>query len=169
MELPATWYCMCAPLIGSSSGFGTCAPSEKSASASTAEVGIFVVTGSAVAGTAWDVRLALTAALGFVVVACLWWMYFDHVDEQAVQRLAARIREQLRRDDLAHLRFRETELVADGLVREREIVAAEVVARIHEPHDAPVESAPRAIAGRQFWARLDRRRRHCGVSHSTPN
>ena len=49
-----------------------------------------VVTGTAVAGTAWDARSALTAALGFVAVACLWWLYFDRVDEEAVARAYAR-------------------------------------------------------------------------------
>ncbi len=39
---------------------------------------------SAVADTSWRPASALTAAGGFVVAACLWWLYFDHVDEEAI-------------------------------------------------------------------------------------
>ncbi|HYW86539.1 MAG TPA: low temperature requirement protein A, partial [Chloroflexota bacterium] len=45
-----------------------------------------VVTGTAVSGTDWNWPSALTASLGFVVVACLWWLYFERVDEGAVER-----------------------------------------------------------------------------------
>jgi low temperature requirement protein LtrA len=46
-----------------------------------------VVTGLGVADTEWAVSSVLVAALGFAVVGCLWWLYFDHVlDELAVER-----------------------------------------------------------------------------------
>jgi low temperature requirement protein LtrA len=56
-----------------------------------------VVTGTAVSGTAWDAGAALTAALGFVAVACLWRLYFDRVDEAAVERAYSRGGRELRR------------------------------------------------------------------------
>jgi low temperature requirement protein LtrA len=46
-----------------------------------------VVTGLGVSDTAWATESVLVATLGFAVVACLWWLYFDHVlDAAAVQR-----------------------------------------------------------------------------------
>jgi low temperature requirement protein LtrA len=45
-----------------------------------------VVTGTAVSGTDWNWPAVLTASAGFVIVACLWWQYFDRVDEGAVER-----------------------------------------------------------------------------------
>jgi low temperature requirement protein LtrA len=45
-----------------------------------------VVTGTALSGTDWNWPAALTASLGFVIVACLWWLYFERVDEGAVER-----------------------------------------------------------------------------------
>lgn len=45
-----------------------------------------VVTGTAVGGTDWNLPSVLTASLGFVIVACLWWLYFERVDEAAVER-----------------------------------------------------------------------------------
>jgi low temperature requirement protein LtrA len=45
-----------------------------------------VVTGTAVSGTDWNWPSVLTASLGFIIVACLWWLYFDRVDEEAVAR-----------------------------------------------------------------------------------
>jgi len=45
-----------------------------------------VVTGIGVADTAWAPRSVLVAAMGFALVGCLWWLYFDRVDETAVER-----------------------------------------------------------------------------------
>jgi hypothetical protein len=39
----------------------------------------------------------LTASLGFVIVACLWWLYFERVDEEAVARAyTGRVRDLVR-------------------------------------------------------------------------
>lgn len=38
-----------------------------------------VVTGLGVSGTAWATESVLIGTLGFAVVGCLWWLYFDHV------------------------------------------------------------------------------------------
>lgn len=46
-----------------------------------------VVTGLGVSGTAWATESVLIGTLGFAVVGCLWWLYFDHVlDASAVER-----------------------------------------------------------------------------------
>ena len=45
-----------------------------------------VVTGLGVAGTQWAVGSVVVAALGFAAVGSLWWLYFDRVDESAVER-----------------------------------------------------------------------------------
>ena len=45
-----------------------------------------VVTGLGVADTEWAAGSVVVAALGFIVVGCLWWLYFDRVDESAVER-----------------------------------------------------------------------------------
>jgi low temperature requirement protein LtrA len=45
-----------------------------------------VVTGTGLGGTQWNWPAILTASLGFVIVACLWWLYFERVDEAAVER-----------------------------------------------------------------------------------
>jgi low temperature requirement protein LtrA len=45
-----------------------------------------VVTGVGVADTEWAIGSVVVAALGFAVVGCLWWLYFDRVDESAVER-----------------------------------------------------------------------------------
>ena len=56
-----------------------------------------VVTGTAVSGTAWNWPAILTASLGFVIVACLWWLYFERVDEEAVARAyTGRVRDLVR-------------------------------------------------------------------------
>jgi low temperature requirement protein LtrA len=43
-----------------------------------------VVLTSGVVETSWQPVSALTAVGGFTVAACLWWLYFDHVDEEAI-------------------------------------------------------------------------------------
>jgi low temperature requirement protein LtrA len=43
-----------------------------------------VVLTSGVIDTSWRPVSALTAMGGFTVAACLWWLYFDHVDEEAI-------------------------------------------------------------------------------------
>lgn len=43
-----------------------------------------VVLTAAVIGADWRPASALAAALGFVIAACLWWLYFDRVDEGAI-------------------------------------------------------------------------------------
>lgn len=43
-----------------------------------------VVLTAAIVGTSWEPVSALTTAGGFAVAACLWWLYFDHVDEEAI-------------------------------------------------------------------------------------
>jgi low temperature requirement protein LtrA len=37
------------------------------------------------AGTDWAPAALLTAALGFVCAACVWWLYFDHVGESGME------------------------------------------------------------------------------------
>jgi low temperature requirement protein LtrA len=56
-----------------------------------------VVTGTAVTGTDWNWASVLTASLGFVIVACMWWLYFERVDEEAVARAyTGRVRDLVR-------------------------------------------------------------------------
>jgi low temperature requirement protein LtrA len=56
-----------------------------------------VVTGTAVSGTDWNWAAVLTASLGFVIVACMWWLYFERVDEEAVARAyTGRVRDLVR-------------------------------------------------------------------------
>ncbi len=43
-----------------------------------------VVLTSAVLDTDWQPASALAAIFGFAIAACLWWLYFDHVDEGAI-------------------------------------------------------------------------------------
>lgn len=43
-----------------------------------------IILASGVIDTDWQLRSALVAALGFAVAACLWWLYFDRVDEEAI-------------------------------------------------------------------------------------
>jgi len=43
-----------------------------------------VVLTSGVVDTSWQPVSSLTAVGGFTVAACLWWLYFDHVDEEAI-------------------------------------------------------------------------------------
>jgi low temperature requirement protein LtrA len=43
-----------------------------------------VVLTSGVVDTSWRPVSSLTAVGGFTVAACLWWLYFDHVDEEAI-------------------------------------------------------------------------------------
>lgn len=43
-----------------------------------------VVLTSGVVETSWRPVSALTAVSGFTVAACIWWLYFDHVDEEAI-------------------------------------------------------------------------------------
>ena len=45
-----------------------------------------VVLTSAVIDTDWQPASALAAIFGFVVAACLWWLYFDRVDEGAISQ-----------------------------------------------------------------------------------
>jgi low temperature requirement protein LtrA len=45
-----------------------------------------VVTGLGVADTEWAVGSVVVAAMAFAAVGCLWWLYFDRVDESAVER-----------------------------------------------------------------------------------
>jgi low temperature requirement protein LtrA len=37
------------------------------------------------AGTNWEPSAVLTAVLGFVVAACVWWLYFDHVGSSGIE------------------------------------------------------------------------------------
>jgi low temperature requirement protein LtrA len=43
-----------------------------------------VVLTSGVVDTSWRPVSSLTAVGGFTLAACLWWLYFDHVDEEAI-------------------------------------------------------------------------------------
>ena len=43
-----------------------------------------VVLTSAVIDTDWQPASALAAVFGFAIAACLWWLYFDRVDEGAI-------------------------------------------------------------------------------------
>jgi low temperature requirement protein LtrA len=45
-----------------------------------------VVTGLGVADTEWAAGSVVVAAMAFAAVGCLWWLYFDRVDESAVER-----------------------------------------------------------------------------------
>jgi low temperature requirement protein LtrA len=45
-----------------------------------------VVTGTAVADADWATESVMVAAFGFAAVGCLWWLYFDQVDEVVVER-----------------------------------------------------------------------------------
>ena len=81
----------------------------------------------------------------------------EAVGEQAVDDLPAGIGEERGRDDRAHLRFAETELLADRAVRDREIVAAHVERGVEQADEDPVQAAPRA----KTW----RMRAEFGVKH----
>ncbi len=48
-----------------------------------------VVVGSGVGETGWAWPSLLTAALGFAIAFCLWWLYFGRIDEEAISRAAA--------------------------------------------------------------------------------
>jgi low temperature requirement protein LtrA len=48
------------------------------------ETVLAVVTGTA--ETDWELHSVVTAAAGFVVVAALWWVYFDYLDTSILQR-----------------------------------------------------------------------------------
>jgi low temperature requirement protein LtrA len=37
------------------------------------------------AGTNWEPSAVLTAVLGFLVAACVWWLYFDHVGSSGIE------------------------------------------------------------------------------------
>ena len=37
------------------------------------------------AGTDWAPAAVLTAAVGFVAAACIWWLYFDHVGSSGIE------------------------------------------------------------------------------------
>jgi low temperature requirement protein LtrA len=37
------------------------------------------------ADTNWEPSAVLTAAFGFVVAACIWWLYFDHVGSSGIE------------------------------------------------------------------------------------
>ena len=45
-----------------------------------------VVLTSAVIDAEWQPASVLAAVFGFTVAACLWWLYFDHVDEGAISQ-----------------------------------------------------------------------------------
>ena len=45
-----------------------------------------VVTGAALVDTDWNFASVVVAVFGFAVVGCAWWLYFDRVDESAVER-----------------------------------------------------------------------------------
>jgi low temperature requirement protein LtrA len=40
---------------------------------------------SGTAGTDWAPEAVLTAAVGFVAAACIWWLYFDHVGSSGIE------------------------------------------------------------------------------------
>jgi low temperature requirement protein LtrA len=46
----------------------------------------FLVTGAVLANVEWVTETILIAVFCFVTVGCLWWLYFDHVDEAVIQR-----------------------------------------------------------------------------------
>lgn len=43
-----------------------------------------IILTSGVLDTSWQLSSVLTAVGGFVVAVCLWWLYFDRVDEEAI-------------------------------------------------------------------------------------
>ncbi len=45
-----------------------------------------ILLASGVTGAHWHTVSALVAAGGFAAAACLWWLYFDHVDEDAISQ-----------------------------------------------------------------------------------
>jgi low temperature requirement protein LtrA len=40
---------------------------------------------SGTAGTDWAPAAVLTAVVGFVAAACIWWLYFDHVGSSGIE------------------------------------------------------------------------------------
>ena len=74
----------------------------------------------------------------------------DAVGGQAVEHLPDRIGPEERGEHPAELVLGKTELVADGFVGERKIVAAKVKRGVGEADEAPVEAAPRAESFRVF-------------------
>ena len=79
------------------------------------------------------------------------------VRDQTIDNLPARVREERRRDDIAHLRPAESKLRADRFVGDGKIVAAHVVRRVQQAEKSPIQPASRAKAGRILHARGRRR------------
>ena len=59
--------------------------------------------------------------------------------------------QQLGRDDAAHVGLGKLKFVGDGFVGQRQVVATQVVGRVHQPDNAPVQSAPTAESRGMFW------------------
>src|SRR4051812_16640812 len=64
------------------------------------------------------------------------------IGEQTVEDLPAGVSKERGGDDRAHLPLVETELVADGFVRDREVVATGVKRGVKEANEGPVQPAP---------------------------
>lgn len=47
---------------------------------------LIVHIGSGLSETTWQLSIAITAIASFVIAACLWWLYFDRVDANVIQR-----------------------------------------------------------------------------------
>ena len=77
----------------------------------------------------------------------------QQVGEQPVHHVSNRIRVEKRRENIAHVLLREMKLIRHRLVRDGDVVAAHVAARVEQPHDAPIQPTPRAIPGRQDQTR----------------
>ena len=71
------------------------------------------------------------------------------IGEQAVDHLAARIREERGRDDRAHVALAEAVLLAHRLVGERQVIPAHVERGVEQPEECPVLSAAPAKTGRK--------------------
>jgi low temperature requirement protein LtrA len=44
-----------------------------------------VVVGAGIVDTDWQIRAVVAAAAGFTLAACMWWLYFDHLDESVIE------------------------------------------------------------------------------------
>ena len=71
----------------------------------------------------------------------------EAIREQAIYDQAAGIREKRGRDDRSHLRFRKTELRADRLVAQGEVVTAHVKRRVEQADEDPIHAAAAAKTG----------------------
>ena len=89
------------------------------------------------------------AAKGVAAHSVLWSRAKLLLSQQPVQDLSAAVRDEVDRQDRAHVGLRKTEFIRDRLVRVGKIIPAQIIAGIHQAHDRPVEPTPGPEAFRE--------------------